>query len=91
MIAPTSGQPDPARECLWCQAVMPTTRRQRGSAPKFCSPGHRVAFWTALRRHALANFEAGVLTVEMLKDGVQSVHALSGQAETPFHMEGGSS
>jgi uncharacterized membrane protein len=42
----------------------------------FCSPSHRLAFWRALRRCALANFEAGVLTLEMLKGHEQSVHAL---------------
>ena len=91
MIAPVAGQQAHIRECLWCQTVILATRRQRGSPPKFCSPSHRIAFWAALRRRALADFEAGVLTLEMLKGGERSVHALSGQAQTPSHVEGASS
>ena len=76
MIAPGAGQQAHIRECLWCQSVILATRRQRGSTAKFCSPNHRLAFWAALRRRALADFEAGVITLEMLKGCEQSVHAL---------------
>jgi hypothetical protein len=91
MIAPAAGQQAHIRECLWCQTVILATRRQRGSPPKFCSPSHRLAFWAALRRRALTDFEAGVLTLAMLKRGEQSVHALSGQVQTRSLAEGASS
>jgi hypothetical protein len=67
------------RMCRWCGAIFATGRR-RGSAPRFCSAVHRLAFWAALRRRALADLEAGRLTIEMLKGGEQSVHALPARA-----------
>ena len=90
MIQPCTNQPHRAVECLWCQSPIRIARR-RGSAPKFCSPGHRFAFWKALRRRALTDFEAGVLTLEMLKGDRQRVHALPEGVQTLAHVKGASS
>lgn len=87
---PSDDQPPDPRECLWCRNAIQTERRH-GSAAKFCSSSHRLAFWAALRRRALADFEAGVLTLAMLKGGEQSVHALSGHVHTPPLADGASS
>ena len=54
--------------CHWCQSPIPAGRR-RGDTRKYCSPNHRLAFWAALRHRAFADFEAGVITVAMLKGG----------------------
>jgi len=63
--------------CLWCPTPLPA-ERGRGSARRFCSTDCRQAFHTAARRHALAEIEAGRLTVARLKECAhKSVHAFS--------------
>ena len=60
--------------CLWCgRAFMP--RRTGGSAQRFCSTGHRQAFWIAARRWTMRALETGLLSVECLKAVRTSVHA----------------
>jgi len=52
--------------CLWCgRAFEP--RSTGGSAQRFCSTGHRQAFWIAARRWTMRAVEAGLLNVECLK------------------------
>jgi hypothetical protein len=60
--------------CIWCQRPF-TPRRTGGSGQKFCSTGHRVAFWGAARRWAMFAIEAGVISVDCLKAPQTSVHA----------------
>ena len=89
-----SGSGDPARQsrpqpmsaakmhCLWCRR--PFTARMTGGSPqRFCSTGHRQAFWVAARRWTMRAVEAGLLSVECLKASQTSVHA----ARTPFRSE----
>jgi hypothetical protein len=66
------------RRCLWCGAEL-NVLRKRGSARRFCSAGHKQTFWSALHRHAWAEFEAGRTTVDMLRAVEQSVHAFQSQ------------
>jgi hypothetical protein len=61
---------------------------RRGSARKFCSANHRYAFSAALRRYGLAQLDAGYITVDTLKGGQQSVHALSAHAQTEAKAKG---
>jgi len=52
--------------CLWCgRAFEPRTTG--GSPQRFCSTGHRQAFWIAARRWTMRAVEAGLLSVECLK------------------------
>ena len=44
--------------CLWCGH--PFQARRGGSPKRFCSPAHRIAFWSALRRWAERAVAAGV-------------------------------
>jgi hypothetical protein len=55
-------------KCRWCQAPIRINRR-RGSPAQFCSEAHRQTFWAALRARAAALFDAGEITIEMLKRG----------------------
>ena len=71
--------------CLWCQSPLPGGRRH-GSAAKFCSPIHRQAFWKAIRRYGAELFDAGVLSIEVLKGDQQAVHAFSVTPQ-PSHVE----
>jgi hypothetical protein len=52
--------------CFWCGRPF-TPRRTGGSAQKFCSTGHRNAFWLGARRWAMRAVEAGLISVEVLK------------------------
>src|ERR1051325_6125143 len=60
--------------CLWCgRCFMP--RATGGSAQRFCSTGHRQAFWIAARRWTMRAIETGLLSVDCLKAAQASVHA----------------
>jgi hypothetical protein len=63
-----------AANCIWCRGSF-TPRGTGGSAQKFCSAGHRQAFWLAARRWTMRAIEAGLLSVECLKPTEASVHA----------------
>ena len=71
-------QPGGATEthCLWSGRAFPP-RQTGGSAQKFCSTGHRQAFWVAARRWTMRAIEAGLLSVDCLKASPPSVHAAS--------------
>jgi hypothetical protein len=60
--------------CLWCGRPF-SSRKTGGSVQKFCSTGHRQAFWIAARRWTLLAIDAGLLSVECLKAAQASVHA----------------
>ena len=66
--------------CRWCRSTIRVSRRG-GSPAQFCSEVHRHAFWTSLRAWAWASFAAGEVTIEMLKRGPSSVHALYPEKE----------
>jgi hypothetical protein len=61
-------------DCLWCGRTF-TPRVTGGSAQKFCSTGHRQAFWIAARRWTMLAIETGLLSVDCLKSAQASVHA----------------
>ena len=63
--------------CLWCHRAF-TRRATGGSAQKFCSTGHRQAFWVAARRWTMRAIETGLLSVDCLKAPQTSVHAAGG-------------
>jgi hypothetical protein len=72
--------------CLWRgRAFRP--RETGGSAQKFCSTGHRQAFWDAARRWMMRAVETGLLSVDFLKGNQRSVYAARGvfqsQEEAP--------
>ena len=74
--------------CRWCQAPIRISRR-RGSPAAYCSAAHRNAFWSASRRLTPALLDAGLITLQMLKEGPLGVHASSGErapslADGPF-------
>src|SRR4051794_32191544 len=73
--SPSSGRSE--TRCLWCgQKFKP--RATGGSAQKFCSAGHRNAFWTAARRWTLRAVETGLL-VDRVSEGDQDERARSGR------------
>ena len=61
-VEPLSGK----THCLWCGGAF-TPRTSGGSPQKFCSTGHRQAFWIAARRWTMKAVEAGLINVENLK------------------------
>lgn len=67
--------------CPWCGEPFTATVRG-GNAKKFCSPAHKHAFETAARRYAYAMHEAGLLTVEQMKQ-VSTSRATPGEAKAP--------
>jgi hypothetical protein len=73
------GGPRPAIDvqCLWCGRAF-TPRMTGGSAQRFCSTGHRQAFWIAARRWTMRAIETGLLSVDCLKAAQASVHAAGG-------------
>jgi hypothetical protein len=70
-------KPTLQHECLWCGRTF-TLRLTGGSAQKFCSTGHRQAFWIAARRWTMRAIETGLLSVDCLKAAQASVHAAVG-------------
>ena len=50
--------------------------RRGGSPKRFCSPAHRIAFWSALRRWAERAVAAGVLTGADIKKGAPAACTL---------------
>ena len=52
--------------CLWCGRAF-TPRMTGGTPQRFCSTGHRQAFWIAARRWTMRAVEAGLLNVDCLK------------------------
>jgi hypothetical protein len=60
--------------CLWCGRAF-TPRMTGGSPQRFCSTGHRQAFWIAARRWTMRAIETGLITVQCLKASQASVHA----------------
>jgi hypothetical protein len=83
---PRQDHPEPSRtkpQCLWCgRAFAPRTTG--GSPQRFCSTGHRQAFWVAARRWIMRAVQANLLSVESLKASQSSVHA----AREAFQDEG---
>jgi hypothetical protein len=63
-----------AGTCVWCGRPF-TPRCTGGSAQRFCTSGHRQAFWAAARRWTMRAIEAGLLSVDCLKAAQASVHA----------------
>ena len=61
-------------KCLWCRRPF-TPRCTGGSAQRFCSTGHRQAFWIAARRWTMRAIETGLLSVDCLKAPLTSVHS----------------
>src|SRR5690242_1451820 len=59
---PSSG----TAHCLWCQRAF-TPRSTGGSPQRFCSTGHRQAFWVAARRWIMKAVRVGLISVENLK------------------------
>jgi hypothetical protein len=55
-----------AVNCVWCGRPF-RPRRTGGSAQRFCSTGHRRAFWIAARRWTMRAIEAGLISVDCLK------------------------
>ena len=54
-------------KCLWCER--PFKRRvSGGKAQRFCSPEHRTAFYSVARRWAVGAVQAGIVTVDYLKN-----------------------
>ena len=72
-MTPQPGSTTDAR-CLWCGRAF-SPRQTGGSAQKFCSTGHRQAFWVAARRWTMRAIEAGLLSVDCIKASQASVHA----------------
>src|ERR1700730_16840333 len=60
--------------CLWCGRAF-RARATGGSVQRFCSTGHRRAFWTAARRWTMRAIETGLLSVDCLKANQRSVYA----------------
>ena len=60
--------------CVWCGAQI-SVKHRRGSPRRFCTAHHRTAYSSAARRWGMAAFEAGLLSLEDLRAGEQSVHA----------------
>lgn len=77
-----AGSGPPTQACPWCGAPFSVGRR-RGSTQRFCTPDHRQAYWAAGRRWITAAVQAGLISVEDLKSGRASVHALSGAVRAP--------
>ena len=69
--APPRAEP---ANCVWCERPF-RPRRTGGSAQRFCSTGHRQAFWIAARRWTMRAIETGLLSVDCLKAAQTSVHA----------------
>ena len=62
-------RPEPSSgttHCLWCGRAF-TPRSTGGSPQRFCSSGHRQAFWVAARRWIMKAVQAGLLSTECLK------------------------
>jgi hypothetical protein len=53
-------------QCLWCGRGF-APRMTGGSPQRFCSTGHRQAFWIAARRWTMRAVEAGLINVDCLK------------------------
>jgi hypothetical protein len=79
---PTTQQSAGEAHCVWCGRTF-APRATGGSAQKFCSSGHRQAFWIAARRWTMRAIEAGLLSVDYLKAAHASVHGGRGA----FHLE----
>ena len=58
--------PSTTTQCLWCGRAY-TPRMTGGSPQRFCSTGHRQAFWVAARRWTMRAVEAGLINVDCLK------------------------
>ena len=67
--AGSAAMPNPS-SCYWCDRPF-RCRRTGGHAQRFCSPHCRLAFHAAARRWALEAIEAGVLTIDHIRKGVQ--------------------
>src|SRR5437764_5321170 len=74
IAVPTSPEAASKTPCLWCGRTF-RPRKTGGSAQRFCSAGHRQAFWIAARRWTMRAVETGLLSVDCLKAVRASVHA----------------
>ena len=61
--------------CLWCERPF-RGRVSGGKAQRFCSPEHRAAFHRAARQWAIGAVEAGIVTVDCLKNTVLATYTL---------------
>ncbi len=59
--------------CLWCEQPF-KCRASGGKAQRFCSPEHRTAFHRAARRWAVGAVEAGIVTVDCLKNPASATY-----------------
>lgn len=66
--------PPACHSCAWCGALLASGRR-RGSARRFCTTGHRQAYWAAARRWVARAIESGLISVQDLKATRTGVHA----------------
>jgi len=53
--------------CAWCGRPFPA--RRGGSPQRFCCAGHRIAFWSALRRWGERALAADILTIGDIRNG----------------------
>ena len=65
------------KPCLWCEQPF-ECRASGGKAQRFCSPEHRKAFHRAARQWAVGAVEAGVVTVDCLKNPSPATYTLAG-------------
>jgi hypothetical protein len=68
--ATLNGSSSGAASCSWCDRPF-QLRQSGGHAQRFCSPHCRLAFHDAARRCVLEAIEAGVLTIDHIRKGVQ--------------------
>ncbi len=67
-------------KCLWCEWPF-KCRASGGKAQRFCSPEHRAAFHRAARRWAVGAVEAGIVTVDCLKNPAVATCTFVGREE----------
>jgi hypothetical protein len=82
--AGSAAMPNPS-SCYWCDRPF-QLRQSGGRAQRFCSPHCRLAFHAAARRWALEAIDAGVLTIDHIRKGVQPTCTLLETASAPAPM-----
>jgi len=73
-VPPAAPSQAMAANCVWCGRPF-APRRTGGSAQRFCSTGHRHAFWIAARRWTMRAIETGPVWVDCLRAPQTIVHA----------------
>jgi hypothetical protein len=69
-----SANGDCGGRCEWC-GIEYSVGHRRGSPRRFCTRDHRIAFSSAARHWAMVAVEVGLLSVDDLHAGEQSVLA----------------